>query len=198
VVPCHNARAPLGLALARKPAAPHSFHFIGADAEASCCKLRARSDTLGLGTLKCALKLNDPTELSRLVVGEPPGCPKELRHRKGSTRIVLARDVLGHELRRSIRFVIRYRIAEARKCDDDFVIDYLNSKLGRATHRFSRHLRRKCLRSSAKPHARLLVADQVKFVRSNVPNFQAHKIAASQLAVDRQLNIVRSRRRCST
>jgi hypothetical protein len=78
------------------------------------------------------------------VVGEPPGCAKELRHRKGSARIVLARDVLGHELRRSIWLVIRYRIAEARKCDDELVIDYLNSKLGGGTHRFSRHLRRGC------------------------------------------------------
>jgi hypothetical protein len=35
-------------------------------------------------------RLNNPPELSRLMVGEPPDRSKKLRHRDGSAKIVLA------------------------------------------------------------------------------------------------------------
>ena len=54
--------------------------------------------------------------------------PRKLRHGKGSALIASLEMFLAMSL--------RYRIAGARKCDDDLVIDYLNSKLGRGTHRF--------------------------------------------------------------
>jgi len=73
--------------------------------------------------------LHNPTELARLVVGEPPGATVKLCLRHWGIVILSSRVGLGEKpLRESCSPVVRHRVARAGQGDDDLVVQHFDVK----------------------------------------------------------------------
>ena len=68
------------------------------------------------------MRLFDPPQLARLVVGGLPRARQELRKRHGGAGVISTGDALSKKLRGLCQFVVGDRVARERRRDDDLAI----------------------------------------------------------------------------